>query len=121
MEYEDWLPSDRGDTTPWMQFTELLDRDGKEIWEGDVLCIPDVYTETVDVGIGSVPVAQTPENHLAEVIFEDGCFKVNIRERGEMFWKAHYNFELLKEEVDWKKITVVGNVWENPELIEKKV
>jgi uncharacterized phage protein (TIGR01671 family) len=100
-----------------LQYTGLKDKNGKEIYEGDVLLIPDTFTETVDVGVGSVPVAQWPENHLSEVVFEDGCFKIVIREKGDIWWKVHYNFECVKEETGLEALEVIGNIYENPDLL----
>lgn len=102
----------------FQQFTGLHDKNGKDIYEGDVVLVPDTYTQSVDVGIGSVPVDRYPDNHLSEVIFEDGCFKIVVRERGDVLWKANYNFECLKEEVGLEELVVIGNIYENPDLLK---
>ena len=100
-----------------MQFTGLKDKNGKEIYEGDILCVPDTYTETVDVGIGNMPVAQTPENHLAPVEFDMGCFKVKFLEDGELYQKGYSTFGEIDAEGD--EIEIIGNIYESPELLQE--
>lgn len=72
---------------PLMQFTGLKDKNGREIYEGDLL----------SNGI----------HQAGEVIFKDGCFMV-----------GHFNCELCKFAGSQKE--VIGNIYENPELLEAK-
>lgn len=77
-----------------MQFTGLYDKNGKEIYEGDI----------VDYEITGVPKKQRDV-----VIFEDGKFEpVPCYEYCDdsYFTKEYCNFE------------VVGNIFENPELLK---
>jgi len=75
--------------TPVMQFTGLLDKNGKEIYEGDFL----------------------GEDEKAEVKFENGAFRVRGWVIGE--W-------LGKIEMRGKDTSIIGNIYENPELLKWK-
>lgn len=100
-----------------MQYTGLLDKNGKEIYEGDIVCIDDTWTETVDVGVGSVPVAQTPDNHLLSVEFDGGEFGVYVKESKEVLSKGWYSLRSLVDEVGADRFEIIGNIYSNPELI----
>lgn len=72
--------------TEIMQFTGLLDKNGKEIYEGDI------------VEFSS---------------FEEG------REREEISWAKHFTgFCFSKEDAD--RYEIIGNIYENPELLSPK-
>jgi len=80
-----------------MQYTGLKDKNGKEIYEGDVVRIEETY-------IGDSIIAK----HNASIIFDLGSFNVN-----------HSNacFDTLAvNHIYWE---VIGNIYENPELLNK--
>ena len=86
-----------------MQFTGLCDKNGKEIYEGDILEI-----KNYEKGFGWT-------TRKAFVFFEDGCFKID----NNNYWNplvAH----VIGEDTDYKGWTakVIGNIYENPELIK---
>lgn len=72
------------ESTPLMQFTGLLDKNGKEIYEGDLTSC-----------LGNKP---------KEVIFHKGCFCHKVGEK---------DYHIFGEK-DWE---IIGNIYENPELI----
>ena len=83
-----------------MQSTGLIDKNGKEIFEGDIVQFEDCYTETdflyVNTGI---------------VEWSQGSFTITNRDSVEMG-------DLLDGE--FLDVTIIGNVYENPELLEEK-
>lgn len=83
-----------------MQSTGLRDKNGKEIFEGDIVQFEDCYTETdflyVNTGI---------------VEWSQGSFTITNRDSVEMG-------DLLDGE--FLDVTIIGNVYENPELLEVK-
>ena len=81
-----------------MQSTGLRDKNGVEIYEGDVINAEnDMWSEY-----------QTDPIVEGGVVFESGAFVVSDKYSGEKF-----TFWVLE------KIKVIGNVHENPELLEE--
>lgn len=100
------------------ELTGLKDKNGKEIYEGDAVLVEDTYTETVDVGVGSVPVSQQVDNHIGLVCFDNGSFKIRIFDNADVIKKGLYTFEEIEDEVGLESIEVIGNIYESPELLE---
>ena len=70
-----------------LQFTGLLDKNGKEIYEGDVI-------KTNEAG------------WIAKVVYNrDGFFCID-------------NKGGFSTECDWEELEVIGNIYENPELLK---
>ena len=82
-----------------MQSTGLLDKNGKEIFEGDILKINDTY---------------------AEVDYDCSCFLVSFIEKIQENQVDNTYLVILtvKELLEDYKVTVIGNVYANPELKE---
>lgn len=76
------------------QFTGLLDKDGKEIYEGDILLMGE------DEGV----------RIYNKVGVKDGCFGYIGEYSGELFPFCNYN---VMEEI-------VGNIYYNPDLIKEE-
>lgn len=80
------------------QYTGLKDKYGKEIYEGDICRCLD-----------------TDENeYLSAIKFERGAFIVDVNQ-------CEYDYSVLDWalEGDILEIEVIGNIYENPELLEK--
>lgn len=75
-----------------MQFTGLHDRNGKEIFEGDLIKLHDYF--------------------ITEVFFNDGGFFCHIHNNNGVFEDILFNSNSICE--------IIGNKWENPELLETK-
>lgn len=98
----------------FMQFTGLTDKNGKEIYEGDVLLVPDEDVVPVtDEGQG--PIEECP--HIVQVTFKEGEFGFLIKatDYGETGW---FTFRTWRDVTDPADIEVIGNIYENPNLID---
>lgn len=79
------------------QFTGLTDKNGKKIFEGDIIKIPDDYDE---FGINA--------GEIYEVYFAFGGFRLKPkRSSAKGFWLE-----------DDKTVEIIGNIHDNPELLE---
>ena len=80
-QFENWI----GDIV-LMQFTGLTDKNGKEIYEGDIILFNN-FGDTLD-----------------KVVYSPGCFHTS---------GGGYLLDEIRE------IEVIGNIYENPELLEE--
>lgn len=77
-----------------MQSTGLADKNGKEIFEGDIVKMSkDVYSEAT---------------YYEVVRHRGGAYRLESKQHGCELWLRHTDCE------------VVGNIYENPELLEDK-
>lgn len=81
----------------WMQYTGLTDRYGTEIYEGDILRGPKYYESEEST---------SPVYDQWKVTYKNCSF--------------YLGYSPIEEDLDWigNECEVVGNVYENPELLE---
>ena len=88
-----------------MQFTGLVDKNGKEIYEGDVVLF---VSEVIVQQKGGFSLTE-PEGNIGVIKYAEGSFYVG----GEYFYSyGDRNFE-------WKELEIIGDIYQNPELCAK--
>ena len=86
--------------SPLMQFTGLKDKNGKEIYEGDVIKFSRYWSDHFEVGTGNV------------FFFEDEA--VYLYTHGPKVIEFPTLGEISKE------VEIIGNIYENPELVSNE-
>ena len=95
---ETWVLNDKNQYT-LMQYTGLIDKNGKEIYEGDVVKIDCGYSGD-----------RFYKECIAIIKYDaPGFYTHNIKEKDGVVWQdaCHY----------FEDFEIIGNIWENPELI----
>ncbi|MCR1994393.1 YopX family protein [Bacillus subtilis] len=87
-----YFKNEFSNVSPLMQYTGMKDKNGREIYEGDIV---------ID-----------ERKNSAEVVFDDGCFCV-IGYLGDL--RTHPIRDSL---FCGERFEVIGNIYENPELLE---
>lgn len=84
----------KDDMYEFMQFTGTNDKNGKEIYDGDILKIDN-----------------DGEDYITHVRYENGTLSVDAI-------NEDYSYTAIGWLQDWCEIEVIGNIQENPELLE---
>jgi len=91
------------------QFTGLLDKNGKEIYEGDLLNQLMYPPNPITGNYDSKPIFE--DKNIIQVGFEDGYFTDCY---GSYLWRLICNIK-DGNKTDYE---IIGNIYENPELIK---
>lgn len=98
------------DKNTFGEFTGLPDKNGKKIFEGDIVRLspPKESNEVY------VPTPRNPsEDRILQVVFFDGMFAVDMRK-----WVKHGYGSIELRSYETERIEVIGNIYDNPELLE---
>ncbi|EAA0417386.1 hypothetical protein EAE40_08370 [Listeria monocytogenes] len=90
-----------------MQYTGLKDKNGKKIFEGDVVTAFSNINKYTDSFAGDVE----PTFCFTSIVYDGACFKTTYK--GEPSYVLNQNGSSLV-----KHMEVIGNIHENPELME---
>lgn len=105
------------------EYTDLFDKNGKPIFEGDIVKIVDFQAGIVTYECGAFGVSIIPridwdylDSEIAEIT---GCDNMPYFCRNDNFislWELMWNYN--QEENYCEVVEVIGNIHDNPELLE---
>jgi len=106
------LPLDRSDRYVIQQFTGLLDKNGREIYEGDI----------VSYSVGSI-MDKDDSGHIEKstIIYHNGYFGLsNYKYDDCQIMPLGFNFGILGKLTKNYECKIIGNIFENPELLKNE-
>ena len=83
-----------------MQYTGIKDKNGKEIYEGDI--IQDSFYD-----------------RKAEVVFLEGAFWLDYIKDFKEYETIHKRYQLIANYDNKEVLEVLGNIYDNPELLKE--
>ena len=104
-DYEDFEYNDITDKVEIMQYTGLHDKNGKEIYERDII----EFSYDMFIGNFDTFVAK------GKIVFEEGAFYVEVFENERTTEDEAY----LLYSINLDTIEVIGNIYENEELLNE--
>jgi len=90
-----------------MQFTGLYDKDGEEIFEGDIL-------RTMDYSMPTDPVILQAVKYMPHL----GSYVLYTSTDKDTEWDEMINQAVTDRSCNLADSEIIGNIYENPELIE---
>jgi len=111
-----------GDPSYWgfrdivvMYSLDVKDADGNEVYEGDVVSLPDTDTESVDVGVGvPMPVAQNEFYNYGHIVFRNGIYGVLLEVPYTEQWVKGFN---PLDEYVISQMRVIGNAYGDKQIL----
>ena len=100
-------------------YTGLRDVNNKKIYIGDIILFPSICKDKI-LEDGSGP--EAVQFQFSEVVKQDGCFGI-ITKKDELFNNGFYSFREIKKDIGikMKEIKIIGNIYDNPELLPKRM
>lgn len=98
------------DKNTFGEFSSLPDKNGKRIFDGDIVRL----TPPKESSEVYVPTPRNPsEDRILQVVFFEGIFAVDMRK-----WVKHGYGRIELRSYETERIEVIGNIYDNPELLE---
>lgn len=110
-----------GEDVILMQSTGLHDKNGKEIFEGDILKFNDEWADYGYEGYvdGSIDGINYVEIKAETTYFTFGKTRIPESSLTDLVENEHYPFEELVNEKSYE-FEIIGNIWEDGELLDSK-